>query len=306
MRSNKTRGPTLQVHPAVAALMAEALPGEKAEDVIIRKCRRMVSFAKSKGWVGPPFDPKILAGLFKIKVEAASDGIDGDGCIFPRNGRLVIQYRPGRTEERQRFTICHELAHTCFPNQFSSTHYHNGTAYDEAFRKFELLCDRGAAELLMPHEEFHADIVGSPASIKKGTELATRYKASFDATIRRILDLHTTASCAAVFLTTRNVGNERTPEGRLRALYCWKSRGFSGYIPSGTLLPVNSVAWGPNRASLTSVTKETWWIGGRPRSFYVEAHDLPPVPENPEYPSVVVLIHSRKPTELRDILSPGI
>lgn len=277
--------------------MAEAQRGEKAEDVIVRKCRRMVAFAKSKGWQGPPFDPRILAGLFKIKVEVAQHEIDGDGCIFPRNGRLVIQYRPGRTEERQRFTICHELAHTCFPNQFASTHYHNGTVHDEAFRKFESLCDRGAAELLMPHEEFHADLAGSPASVKKGLELAARYKASFDATIRRILDLHATASCAAVFLTARNVGEERTPAGRLRALYCWKSRSFSGYIPSGTLIPASSITWKPNRSSAMVATKETWWIGGRPRSYYVEAYDLPPVPENPEYPSVVALLHSRKPVE---------
>jgi len=276
--------------------MNQALPGEKPVDVVIRKCRKMVAYAKTKGWNGPPFDPRILAGIFKIKVEEAQGEIDGDGRIFPRNGRLVIQYRSGRTEERRRFTICHELAHTCFPDLFVSEHYQNGPSSDDvAFKKFETLCDTGGAELLMPFEDFSTDLRSSSVCMPSAVALSSRYKASIDATLKRVLDLHDKARCAVAFLTARDAGNDRALKGRLRVLYCWKGRDFSGYIPTGTLVPAASIACQCDGVNALPVTKETWWIGGKPRTYYVEVHRLPVITENPDYPVVVAMLHTRKP-----------
>jgi hypothetical protein len=290
--------PKSEHHPSVTVLMGEAKRGEKPVDVIIRKCRAMVAYAKSKGWSGPPYDPRILAGIFKIKVEEAAGIIDGDGCIFPRGGRLVIQYSPGKTEERRRFTICHELAHTCFTDCFETIHKQNGKEpQDVAFKKFEGLCDAGAAELLMPFEDFTADLQDTQVSFPKSLQLAARYKASIDATLKRVLDLHADAPCAAAFLTDRDVGDERALRGRLRVLYCWKSGSFGGFIPSGTLVPANSqsLPHACSGATPLSAAKETWWIGGKPRTYYVESLRLPVFADNPEYPLVVALLHARKP-----------
>jgi Zn-dependent peptidase ImmA (M78 family) len=60
--------------------------------------------------------------------------------------------------ERQRFTIYHELAHTYFPGAFEFVRHQESFPADQAHRKFENLCDIGAAELLLPYDEFLADI----------------------------------------------------------------------------------------------------------------------------------------------------
>jgi len=76
--------------------MSDAKPRETAEEVIRRKCRDLVARGKSRGWVGPPYDPRYLASILGIKVEETNEDFPGDGRIFPRHGRVVIQYRAGQ------------------------------------------------------------------------------------------------------------------------------------------------------------------------------------------------------------------
>lgn len=272
--------------------MSEAVGKEKADDVMRRKCRAMVKKAKAYGWSGPPFDPKLLAGIFHIKVEETEEDFEGEGRIFPRAGRLVIQYRKGGIDERVRFTICHELAHTCFPDCYDVVRHQDGPADadEEAHKRFENLCDVGAAELLLPHDEFVGDMKQVSLDLGSAIDLAARYVASLEATLRRFLDLSMDGCCAAAF-----IGDD--PVGRTQVSYCVKAGGFNGYVPKGTPVPQNSIArFAPSngRSGLT-LSRETWWIRGKPRSYYVEAHQLPRVLVNPKYPKAVALLHSRKP-----------
>lgn len=283
-------------HPSVLALLREAQGNERPRDIIRRKCREMVTLAKSHGWSGPPFDPAILAGLNGIKVEETDEPFDGDGRIFPRRGQVVIQYRKGQMLERQRFTICHELAHTCFPDAFERVRCSGRTDSDAAYRSFERLCDIGAAELLLPREEFTADLNQRVLSLPHADELRQRYLASIDATVIRCVSL-TDHRCTAAFLTD-SAFDEFTPiPGRPRVKYCFPSSSFTGFIPSGTLLPANSAVLkaADKPLACSPPPKETWWISGKPYTFYVEAMGLPAIPENREYPKVLALLHSRLP-----------
>lgn len=284
------------MHPSVRSLLAEAQPGEKAEDIMRRKCRAIVARGKRDGWSGPPFEPKILASILGIKVEETREDIPGDGQIFSKRGDVIIQYRAGQLPERQRFTICHEIAHTCFPDSFTHPQYFEGPpAADKGFQQFENLCNVGASELLFPLEDFRPDLDRSELRLRHTLDLATRYGASLDATMRRALDL-TLHKCAAVFLTDTAFEDFKALPGRMRIKYHWRSGSFRGFLPKGTLVPKTSKTSAssfPEVARLRDA-RETWWIQDRPRSFYVEPAKLPVVP-NLDYPKVVALLHACLP-----------
>ena len=262
-----------------------------------RKCRDMVAHGKSFGWSGPPFDPSELASIYGIRVEETDEDFGGEGRIFPRSDGVVIEYRAGRIVERQRFTVCHELAHTCFGNAFEFVRHHEAPEEDDpAHKKFEYLCDLGAAELLMPHDEFSADMSGDVMNLARMDVLRGRYISSIEATLGRMLDF-TDHSCAAVFLTDEAFkGFPETP-GQMRVQWMWKSKTFNGYLKQGTLAPRTShvLQNAPNVSQPFSKTRETWWIGGKPRSWYIEAVRLPAITGLSAYAKVAALLHARLP-----------
>ena len=289
-----SNGHPKEMHPSILALLNEAKSGETAEAVVRRKCREMVARAKAKGWNGPPFDPEILASLHGIKVESTDDPMVQEGRIFPRRGEIVVQYRNGRLIERQRFTICHELAHTCFPDVFE---YHRqrtpGKNADDLDKEFEMLCDIGAAELLMPHEDFLSELNNSQVCLVKTDVLRSRFIASIDATLRRVIGL-TSYPCAAVFLTDSAFKDFPAVPGQMRIKFFWKTGTFKRFLPPGTLAPDgSSVLKAPHKAPDNfSPANETWLIDGKPQKWLVEALKLPPVQENNDYPKVVALFHN--------------
>ena len=149
LSESKTGAAASSAHPSIVALMREAQPGENAADIMRRKCRDMVHHAKAHGWTGPPYEPRLLAGLYRIRVVATDEDIGGEGCIFSVRGRTFIKYRAGQMVERERFTIYHELAHTCFPDAYEIMRKHgSGLPADRAYQEFENLCDIGAGRAL--------------------------------------------------------------------------------------------------------------------------------------------------------------
>lgn len=284
-------------HRSITALLREALPQESAEDAMRRKCRDYVIHAKSLGWSGPRFDPRFLASALGIKVEEMPAPWDGDGRIFPRAGRTVIQYRPDQVQERQWFTICHEIAHTCFPDFARFVHHYNADAEEgtASHRRFERLCNVGAGELLMPHEEFQADVVSKKVCLQEICDLGTRYGSSVDAAVRRWLDF-TAHPCAVAFLSDQPFENFTAVPGRFRVRWFWPAKTFRSYLRSGTLLPGSACLQSAQlqEHGFASAVKETWWINQQPRQWYVEGLRLPPIPENPAYPCLMALLHSRQ------------
>jgi hypothetical protein len=280
-------------HPSVRALLALAQGRESAEEIMRRRCRAIVAYARTQGWEGPPFNPFYLASILGIVVEPTTEDIPGDGQIFGRRGQAVIQYRAGQMEERLHFTLCHEIAHTCFTDCFELPRFFGGGPDDKAYKEFENLCNVGASELLFPLQEFQGDLVLEKMRLGHGERLAKRYRASIDATLRRMIDL-TEHSCTAAFLTDRAFKD--FDAGRWRVRYSCGSPAFKGYIPPGTMAPARSraVQAAPDEAIELRKCRETWWIKSKPRSFYVEALKLPAV-ENPDYPQFVALLHSRLP-----------
>lgn len=177
--------------------------GQDPQVVIRQKARVRVQDAKTKGWRGPPFDPKILASLLGIKLEESSE-VEEAMLVPIQAGRLVIHYNPDKPETRQNFSLCHEIAHTFFPD-YEETIWHRGKRHENHFDPEDevcFLCDIGASELLLPFPEFKNSVSKAGFSIDTIETLRQEYKASRDAVAIRMVDTGL-QTCAVVFYEGR-------------------------------------------------------------------------------------------------------
>jgi Zn-dependent peptidase ImmA (M78 family) len=121
--------------------------------------------------------------------------------IARSDGRVSIRVNPDRPETRIRFSTAHEVSHTFFPNYQAKTWCRT----DARFRSrnnpddlLEMLCDVGASELILPAPWFIEDAttVSTAAGL---VELAKKYVASREATLRRFAESHERSLAAAFF-----------------------------------------------------------------------------------------------------------
>ncbi len=257
-------------HQSVQALLEEAMPGENAYDVIRRKARAVVAKARPL-WKGPPFCPTALADIEGIIVEKAPCDIRSDGRIFAKGGQVYIQYAEGPSNERIRFTICHELAHTLFPDCFKRERRRSPA--EKAEWEFENLCNTAAAEFLFPLEEFSREIGTGILTGDRIKSLAQLYEASVDATAIRCVKLCKVAA-SVVFAEYKQP--EKGKIVSLFAQYSIPNDNFALPIRKGLKINSKSVA---NRAfqeqQVLSATSESWMVHGKWGRFRVEAIPLP-------------------------------
>ena len=256
-------------HESVEALLAEALPGEDATDVIRRKARGIIAKARSL-WKGPPFCPFALADLEGVIVEEAPCDIRSDGRIFPKGKQIFIQYAKGQCHERTRFTICHELAHTLFPDCYKRER--RRSAAEKAEWEFENLCNIAASEFLFPLEEFSVDMGEAKLTAQQLRNLAARYEASVDATAHRVVSLSSHPSCV-VFATY-----QEPPPGKVTSLtvqYAVPTADFPQKFFRGFKINSKSIS---NQAfrdqQPLSSPLENWMVSGKWARYRVEAVPL--------------------------------
>ncbi|MGH3950026.1 MAG: ImmA/IrrE family metallo-endopeptidase [Pseudonocardiaceae bacterium] len=159
--------------------------GDDPEAVIRRLCEELLDEAGAD----IPVDMRMLAS-FRGVAEITAVSQTEAGCIFFDGERLVIRTRLEDLEERRRFTEGHEINHTFFPGfqeeRRSRTDRSVGI-FDRSAAE-EYLCDVGAAELLLPRTE----IIGrlpEPVDLDLVVELATTFRATVEATARRVAAL---------------------------------------------------------------------------------------------------------------------
>jgi len=280
-------------HPSVKALMEYARPNESPNDVIRRRCRELVASAKESGWGGPPYDPEILASLNDIQVEAVDEDIRADARIFPGDGgRLIIQYASSVSPERQRFSICHEITHTRFPDCYEEVRYRQRQRkLDWKHQELERLCNIGGAEILIPYDDFRERTGNSRPSLELANELRKTFECSMEAILYRIVDL-SDEPCAVVFLSKRFKPKEERafhpefdlglskPEPKYRVDYPRVSKKFAAYFPHHKSAPMSSVVYAAASSDLFPSAFEEWDIAGlgQPR---VQAAALPLITNNP-------------------------
>jgi len=212
--------------------------------------RQTVTEAMDKGWAGPPFDPLRLAEHLGLAVEPRSDIPDARTVPLP-DGRLKIEFNPLRPRGRVRFSIAHEVAHSLFPDCADRVRHrgqHRAAAGDDW--QLEMLCNIGAAELLMPLGSF-ADLQDSELSIDKVLELRKRFDVSIEALLIRMIKL-SSLSCAA-FCASRRPNGER-----YRVDYFIPSGRWAGPDQQGHAVPQDSVVYEVNAIGYTAIGREKW------------------------------------------------
>jgi hypothetical protein len=112
--------------------------------------------------------------------------LEGQQGILLDSDRGLVLIRADDSWVRQRFTEGHELMEFLFDAQVEVQV--EPPDWLTAERK-EMLCDRGAAELLMPRHLFQPDLRALDLSIGTAKQLARRYQTSLVATLMRMVDL---------------------------------------------------------------------------------------------------------------------
>lgn len=106
-------------------------------------------------------------------------GVNEPGWSFLHDDKHYICVNDNDRPERQRFTVCHEVAHMVLG--LPSDHREQAWSYRKR-PPAEMLCDVFAAELLLPYGLFQPAAERSPISLVSIEALAGRFEASITAT----------------------------------------------------------------------------------------------------------------------------
>jgi Zn-dependent peptidase ImmA (M78 family) len=148
------------------------------------------------GFSEPPVPVELIPGRFGIQLCQLSGSDDIFGAIVRKAEDVVIAVNPSQHQNRQRFTIAHELGHY-FRHPGRSEHvdrdfriHWRNRESSQGINWEEIEANRFAAELLMPERLLRKDLVGSSALSESVLRtLATRYKVSLVAMKFRLLNL---------------------------------------------------------------------------------------------------------------------
>ncbi|HEV2331044.1 MAG TPA: ImmA/IrrE family metallo-endopeptidase [Verrucomicrobiae bacterium] len=233
------------------------------------------------GWKGPPFDPFRLAEILGIKTVPRED--INDACTVPvGKDTFQIEYNPNRPQQRIRFSIAHEISHTMFPDCGERVRFRKSGAAAHEEWELEMLCNLGAAELLMPTGNL-PDFKRKRLSIDGLLELRKQFEVSAESLALRYTT--TTDHPVALFVSSRQV---KSSHDRYQIDYIFGSRTFPVSIGKGFLLPQNSVVSNCTAIGSTAKRSERWTSGVGPAD--VECVGLPPYASSP-YPRVLGLMY---------------
>lgn len=247
------------------------------------RARALALRAMDDGWSGPPFDPVALAQQLGITVEARGD--IPDARLVPDDGRLVMEYNPTRPRGRLRFSIAHEIAHTLFADCAEQVRHRGGDAMAPADNwQLEVLCNIGAAELLMPSGSF-TQLAGQRLSIQRVMDIRKEYDVSVEACLIRLIKLARTP-CAAFCASAHH-------NGCYRVDYVIPALGYECPVKVGQKVPPHSAVTEANAIGFTAVGNEEW-VEGKP--LRVECVGLAPYPGG-LVPRVVGLLLAAEGTE---------
>ena len=187
----------------IDALVRSTGAANPVEAIRLKAREAVEQFRATFGPLTMPLDVDAIASLLGIGRSDDAPTHSEDAELVPlRDGRVTIRVNPDRPETRKRFSVAHEVSHTFFPNYRVKTWCRTDARFrrrDNPDDLLEMLCDIGASELIFPMPWFSQDAAG----VSTGAEivdLARKYGASPEATLRRFVETHP-RHVAAIFLS---------------------------------------------------------------------------------------------------------
>lgn len=218
-------------------------------------------FIRDAGINKVPVDIECLAAAANAKIKIVDDLEDDEsGQIIPLDDRRIILVNGRHSEERQRFTALHEIAHIVLelPSQHHGKMLTTGDLVRYARRPpEEIQCDVFAAECLLPYEYFSKDVSELDISMDAVKKLAEDYKASMTSTGSRFA-VNANEPCAFVL----------SEGGKIRYVSRSKHlRDLNGWIDFNIPIPKGSVAHRLIQNSLKKkgsdeIATDTWFNNG--------------------------------------------
>jgi hypothetical protein len=203
----------------------------------------------------PPTDLDALRPRLNITQFCAED-IAGSGELQRDGDGLKVVYSPTLSQTRRRFTIAHEMAHAIFESTGPNCP-RNGV-------ELERLCDRIAAEILMPRRVFLGQIEQG-LTVNRVVELSRLFRASVSATAIRCAELRKVSvfgiegeTISWAFGVVKSGPISRT-SSTIQELHAKLTRGES----------VNEIIYLDSRARYSEWRAEAMSIGGEDRALFL-------------------------------------
>lgn len=235
-----------------------------------------------------PVDCRLLAEALNIKVysEPIDDRFEAALCIRGKT-RAIIYNENIREDGRKNFCISHELGHnSCHSNK---TEYFCTTAdlFDIAPhpQNIEQEANQFAANLLMPADDFRAQLAGQPATLVTVSRLASeRYDTSLTAACTRFIELSPRKPFGMAIVRGNVVVRwTRTEEMR------WTGFGFR----RGHQLPISAI---PHNLDGESVESDVWLNEKNAPRWNLRQSAV----YMPYYEQTLVLIEAERANELEE------
>jgi hypothetical protein len=249
---------------------------------ITEKARALALDAIERGWSGPPYDPLALCDLLKIRVIPRED--IADARTVPSPTGFVVEFNPNRPRVRIHYSICHEIAHTLFPDADQRVQHrltHDKMKGDDW--QLEMLCNIAASELAMPVGSFLA-LTGEEISIDTIINLRKRFEVSAEALVLRLIKL-TDQQCVA-YCASRS-SSDSSARARYVVDYSVASRTWpDAALAPGTQIPLGSAVSECTAIGYTAKRIEEWRSAGKIKVHCLGISAYP----NQTYPRVLGLL----------------
>ncbi len=190
-----------EIHSDIRSIMTETGVDDPYEAVRI-KARAFVDEYHTTLGDHPPFNVKAAASLRGLHWSDDAPKFSPDSEIAPESdGRVVLRVNQDRPPTRQRFSICHEIGHTLFPDYQLEVRCRKGAerTFADPNDLLETLCDVAASELMFPTPWFSNEIRSLGTSAFDIAKLADDFEASRESTTRRFVELHSEPMAAVFF-----------------------------------------------------------------------------------------------------------
>ena len=226
-----------------------------------RTISRARKFLRDAGSRSVPVDIKGLATAANAIVKVAYDLPDDEsGQTTQFRGKHVIIVNGNHSEERQRFTVLHEIAHIVLG--LPSKH-HGTTLKVESLMRYgrrpeeEVLCDVFAAECLLPYDSFAKEVSETDICLDAVKSFAKQYKASLTTTGSRFA-VNANEPCAFLLIEDGHIRYVSRSK-YLNELKGWIE--FNAPVPRGSV--AHRLIHGASKMEdYDEVATDVWFDGG--------------------------------------------
>lgn len=219
----------------------------------------------------PPIDLEQIYQRFGMPTPIRAPLEEQQGILVDSSSGIIL-IKEDDSLVRQRFTEGHELMELLFDALAESRSAL--PQWSEAHK--ERLCDRGAADLLMPRSSFIPRLYDLGISFESARSLSDTYQTSLMSTLVRMVE-QGDGNCALVawrYALKPTETRSANPSARKKLRIWWRvqtSDWTGGFIPKDKSIPATSLISSTYRSGQPSSGQETINLGARKIRCHVEA-----------------------------------